>query len=135
MVQYLLSDGNGVPHRWNFLRRGTRSQQSNKRVEPENLLSLPLPSGDDSAQRPALFCPSGTSSTSCSTTQIPNNWYFDRVNAARIAHVLFSATADDINTVIAKSRSSYGSPGFLYIHDQDCDAVHGAVYSRLPTFF
>lgn len=88
---------------------------------------------------PALFCPSGTSSSSCFRAQVPNNWYFDSANTPREAHVLFSASQADISGVIAKSRapvpSGYGSPAFLYIHDQDCDPIKGAQYGHLADFF
>src|SRR6202022_519136 len=84
------------------------------------------------------FCPSGSGSPICGTqsTQNPANWYFAYQNAAREAHVLFSVhSASDMITAIAKSRASYGSPGFIYIHDEDCDHFKGALYDRLPSYF
>src|SRR5262249_50351126 len=67
--------------------------------------------------------------------QDPYRWYFDDQNALdKRAHVLYSAVVDqsgsDIDRVISMSRTSYGRPGFLYIHDENC-----AKYDRLPPFF
>jgi hypothetical protein len=84
------------------------------------------------------FCPAdGVNPSNCAApAQNPAGWYFTPTNAAKAAHVIFSVhSAADISRIIAQSRSSYGSPGFLYIHDQDCDPAHGAVYSRLPPYF
>jgi hypothetical protein len=79
------------------------------------------------------FCPgvdAGTSLCAPPYQDLPG-WYFTDQNALdRMAHVLFSATPGDIDPVISMSRGSYGRPGFLYIHDQNC-----AVYNRLPPYF
>jgi len=87
---------------------------------------------------PAKFCPSGTTPSSCAAAQTPSNWYFDSANTPREVHTLFSAVASDVSAIVAKSRatapSGYGSPGFLYIHDQDC-GPKGAQYGHVSKFF
>lgn len=92
----------------------------------------------DTQEYLSKFCPSPTAQNpqNCGSTQLPERWYFDSSNTGRIAHVIFSVhDATDITRIITQSRNAYGSPGFLYVHDEDCDAAHGAVYHRLPSYF
>lgn len=84
------------------------------------------------------FCPApGPSNpTNCGTIQDPFGWYFNFANTANVAHIVFSVhSAGDIRPIVTKSQTNYGSPGLLYIHNQDCDATHGARYSGLPDYF
>ena len=63
------------------------------------------------------------------TNFIPNPaWWSSPSNAARAEHVVFQATAANVQDIVCKSQSR-GSP-MLYIHDQA-----GAIYTRLPSFF
>jgi hypothetical protein len=86
---------------------------------------------------PDKFCPSGVTTTYCSSPQQPTaNWYFAPANAAKSAHVIRAVTSSsDIDTVVTTGRLNYGAPGLIYIHDQNCDPRLGALYSQLSTYF
>jgi hypothetical protein len=49
--------------------------------------------------------------------------------------VIRAASASDLDTIIGTSRGSYGTPGLLYIHHQNCDPSLGALYSELSNYF
>jgi spherulation-specific family 4 protein len=95
------------------------------------------------------FCPWKDHTTNCGSVQtdsvngMPRGWYFETANAQKIAHIIravASATnvqtiAPDLPTIIGTSRASYGAPGLLYIHHQNCDPQLGALYSQLSDYF
>ena len=84
-----------------------------------------------------LFCPwhGPEINPSCSAVQSPASWMFAAANTPRIAHVIFGGGAGAVNNIVQQSRSAYGTPGLIYVHDEFCDTKHGAVYSHLPDYF
>jgi hypothetical protein len=89
---------------------------------------------------PLGFCPAGQSGSPCADTQAPPNWYFNSSNSPKEAHVLRRPASDgilsnsDLDAIVAKSRSAYGSPGLFYVHDEAC-ASNGAQYSHVSPYF
>jgi Spherulation-specific family 4 len=88
------------------------------------------------------FCPWIDHTTNCgsvqtdSVTGMARGWYFDSANAPKIAHLVRAVTsATDVPTIIGTSRASYGAPGLLYIHHQNCDPQLGALYGQLSDYF
>ena len=74
------------------------------------------------------FCPSSQAGVgNCGPpNQTPAGWYFAAANAPKTAHILAKAVergifaSTDLDAIIAKGRMDYGSPGFLYVHDERC---------------
>lgn len=86
------------------------------------------------------FCPNAQAGGPCADTMSPLGWYFTAANAPKTAHILrkpsqFGTLSNaDLDSIIAMGRTNYGSPGFLYVHDQGCLA-NGAQYNHLSPYF
>jgi hypothetical protein len=115
---------------------------------PTNLDCLPphLPDGGpaapDAQDYLTAFCPFGSDAPApaglCEQNQFEDNWYFSPANTPRIAHVLSSAVASDVDQIVARSRSAYGTPAMLYILDSGCDPNKpgiGTSYNHLSGLF
>jgi hypothetical protein len=95
-----------------------------------------------SMSEPLGFCPNEAvrppTQSSCSNTMMPNHWYFT-TSTAKQAYVLRQPPptilgAPEIANIVNKSRMDYGTPGFIYIHDEGC-AGNGAQYTHLSQYF